>query len=167
MLELDRVFQENLGDETLLMRGFALLPEEVLDAYIRHLEIPFKTVLHAYDDVVRGGLPFEYCDVVCRFYRRLYERFTDTASRKLLLTRLLEMGVSHNRFFVMNTFVDMVAAIENPAEAAIARDVLDSHPRQCSELRDDLLEAVRMPMLRTAIEEAATRSTSLDDSFDV
>jgi hypothetical protein len=163
--KLHMIFADNLDDEILLQRAFVQLPENVVDAYVRHFPAQYREVLGAYDDAVSGNLPFEYCDVVARFYSKLYARFSDAATRRLLLGRLLDIGVSHNRFFVMDVVAKMLAAIKDPAEAAVARDVLLQHPYECRNLKDRLLSEVRLPILRQAIKEAAQQRDHDLDTF--
>ncbi len=163
---LNRTFHDHLDDENLLTRVFPRLPDQVLDGYVEYFPGDFKDVLTAYDQAVSGGLPFEYCDVVARFYKKLYERVRDAPTRRLVLSRLLDMGVSHNRFFVMGLFLEMLSAIRDPAEAAIARDVLLADPRNCSKLEADLLDTVRLPLLREAVREAVRRVREVDDEDD-
>ncbi len=159
---LDAIFQENLHDELLLTGTFARLPDRVLDAYVRHLSTPFRRVLRAYDEAVTGSLAFEYCDVVATFYSKLYAMFGDRGTKRLILSRLLEIAVSHNRFFVMGVVVDMLAGITNAAEAALAREVLLEHPYECQQLRGRLLNDLRLPLLRQAVKEA-----SQEDADDI
>jgi hypothetical protein len=155
--QLHTIFCDNLEDEILLRRVFPQLPDNVLDAYVRQFPGDFAVVLRAYDEGASGGLAFEYCDVVARFYSSLYPRFRDTATRKLLLGRLLDIAVSHNRFFVMDVVTGMLARIQDPAEAAVARDVLLEHPYECRRMKDRLLSEIRLPLLRNAVQAAARR----------
>ena len=153
---LNTIFQQNRGDELLLRVTFVGLPDNVLHAYVSYLRTPFQRVLRAYDEAVSGALAFQYCDVVATFYRKLYGLFTDVRTRKLLLGRLLEIGVSHNRFFVMDVVMDILGGISSPSEAAVARDVLLEHPHECCELKERLLAKVHLPILRQAIQQAAS-----------
>ncbi len=155
IIQLNRIFRENLGDELLLMRAFPRLPDSVLHTYLEYSAASFKQVLQAYDKVVSVPLPFEYCDVVGRFYRKLYYKLDDSATRRLLLGRLLDVGVGHNRFFVINVVVDMLAEIRDPGEAAVARDALYAHRHECLQLKSALLSTLRLPFLRAAVEDVA------------
>lgn len=44
-----------------------------------------------------GDLPFDYCDTVADFLQFAFGVTTDLAVHRLIITRLLEVGVSHNR----------------------------------------------------------------------
>jgi len=156
VLQLSAIFEQNRGDELLLRGTFARLPDNVLDAYVKYLRTPFLGVLKAYDEAVSGALAFEYCDVVATFYRKLYGVFTDVPTRKLLLGRLLKLGVSHNRWFVQGVVTDILAGITDAREAAVARDVLLQHQSECRQLKERLLVEVRLPILRQAIQQAAS-----------
>jgi serine/threonine protein kinase len=161
--QLHQIFRDNSDDEILMLRLFPRLPDALLHAYINYFPAEFRGVLRAYDASVSGGLPFEYCDVVAGFYRTLYAHFVDGPTRRLLLGRLLDMGVSHNRFFVMNVVAGILAAIHDPAEAVAARDAIREHPDACRRMNDQLMAEVRLPILRGAI-EAAVASAGPDPS---
>jgi hypothetical protein len=156
VFRLNTIFQHNLDDELLLRGTFARLPDNVLDAYVNYLRTPFRRVLGAYDEAVSGALAFEYCDVVAGFYRKLYGLFTDAPTRKLLLGRLLEIGVSHNRFFVMDVVMDILGGMSSPSEAAMARDVLAEHEYECGVLKERLLAELRLPLLRETVEQVTS-----------
>lgn len=151
---------DNLDDEVLLREVLPLFSDEIVAAYLRDRSGSFAKILRAYDAAVSGGLGFDYCDVVARMYQRLYGLVADLSTRRLLLARLLDMGVSHNRWMVMRATVSLLAAVSNPAEAAMAREVLMLDRKSCRALKADLLEKVRLPFLRKAIEDACALDAS-------
>lgn len=155
LLDLDRLFREHKSDEPLLRDILPTLPDDVLHEYVSRMWVGFREVLVAYDEAVSGGLAWEYCDVVARFYLRIYPQ-VDNDTRRLLISRLLDMGVGHNRFYVMNATVDLLAGIQDPAEAAAGRQALLADPHSTTKLKNDLLAAVKLPLLRAAIEEATS-----------
>ncbi len=53
---------------------------------------------------------------------------------------------------------NIVGAIYDPGEAALARDILLEHPSECVTLKPYILEEVRLPLLRKAAEQAASQS---------
>lgn len=153
--ELDAIFRDNLDDELLLRGTFPRLPPHVLSAYLRSIPASFKAVLRAYDDAVSGSLGFEYCDVVANFYSSLYRQITESSVREVLLTRLVEMGVSHNRFHVMGAVARIVGSADDAGEVVMVRDVLLNHRDECRALASYLSD-VRVPLLRQVIDDLAS-----------
>lgn len=73
----------------------------LLESLRERAEDSFRALLERYDNHVSGGLEFSYCDTVADFYRALSDTFDDIDLFRMLFTRLLDMGASHNRWHVM------------------------------------------------------------------
>ena len=99
----------------------------MLADYVRKLPSDFERVLAQYDDHVSGSLNFDYCDVVARFYRRVWDLTESLALRKMILTRLVRMGASHNRFFVGQVVGGMLTQITETSDVMMAVDILKTH----------------------------------------
>jgi eukaryotic-like serine/threonine-protein kinase len=122
--ELDNLFQTQEDDEVLYTKIFPRLPPAVIRQYQEQLKHRFDQRLRRFDQFVNGSLPFTYTDVVADFYREVYKIATEDDVKRLLISRLLEMGCSHNRYYVRDVLVSVLQSIKTEAEALLAKDVL-------------------------------------------
>jgi hypothetical protein len=128
------------------------MPPEALQVYVEEFGPSFRTVLDRFDEAVSGGLPFSYCDVVANFYSRVFDISKDRDIRRLVLVRLLDMGVSHNRFHVQGVFCRLVECLEDPADLAMLRSVLQADAYSTRKMKGDLLSLHLPPMIRSTVE---------------
>lgn len=145
------IFSSNQNDHELYMNYFPSVFRNSLFLLVAR-DSRFKHCLEVYDDHISGRLPFEYCDVVADFYEKVFSEVHDSESRKLVLTRLLEMGISHNRWHVQDVFCRLLSEIDDFTTAFIAVEILKNHPRQLSILCDNLRSIRLMPMIRNAVD---------------
>jgi hypothetical protein len=128
--ELHALFERHVDDEFFFQQQFPRLPDPLLKDYITRLPRDFERMLRIFDEHVSGGLDFAYCDVVADFYAKLWRQIDDVGVRRLLLTRLIEMGAWHNRFYVGDVVASLIAGVEDQSEALMVADVLASHPQE-------------------------------------
>ena len=122
--KLDEVMILNKDDEELYFRMVPRLPEQLTDLYMDSLPEAFKNMLATYDEHIVGSLPFSYCDVVADFYARLFRRSTDLELRRMLIGRLLEVGSSHNRWYVGEVVAALLGEVADISTAmAVAEEV--------------------------------------------
>lgn len=126
--ELDEHLARNANEEELYSKVVPRLPEALIDLYMADFHEAFTAMLRVYDRHISGPLPFTYCDVVTRFFRRIYERTEDLEVQRLILARLLAMGAYHNRWFVGEVTGALLAGIRNVSEAMMAAEVIDADP---------------------------------------
>jgi serine/threonine protein kinase len=112
------------SDEELLYRAFPRVPDLLIEQLLDDHPEAFDLVLKTYDNYVSGALPFDYCDVVANFYRRVYRNTTSEVHRRLILERLVRLGPSHNRWHVGEVVGSLLAEIAEKPEADMAADVL-------------------------------------------
>jgi eukaryotic-like serine/threonine-protein kinase len=70
------------------------------------------------------GWSFNFTDSIGRQCRNLFINSNDSLIKAKLLYALLEVGVSHNRWYVMGLFRDLFYSINDPVEALEVVDVL-------------------------------------------
>lgn len=116
------------NDEELFTREVPNLPQDLLHQYQDEEPVLFLAMMERYDRHVSGGLPFDYCDVVADFYANVWHRTSSLTLRRLLLSRLIEMGASHNRFHVGFVVSDLLNEISSPSTAEMASDVIRERP---------------------------------------
>lgn len=123
-------------DEELYFRNVPVLPRELVLQIMRHRPRDFRVILEAYNGHIQGGLPFDYCDVVANFYRQVFQSTRDTDLRRMILTRLIELGPTHNRWHVGDVVAGLLGGIEDDQTALIAADVIRSDAPHALWFRD-------------------------------
>ena len=123
---LDEHLARNATEEELYFKVIPRLPESLVDLYMDELDDAFTAMLRVYDEHISGGLPFSYCDVVARFYTRVFRRSDDLDLQRIILARLIAMGASHSRWFVGEMTGDLLTKIRDVSEAMMAAEVIDA-----------------------------------------
>ena len=126
--EIDELLHFQSSNEALFTAHFSKLPERLLEQYQRDIPDAFASVLRIYDDHISGGLPFSYCDEVAKLYRDIIRRSDRLDVLQLILTRLMIMGKTHNRFFVRDVVIQLLTSFTDPSRAAAAADVIKKNP---------------------------------------
>lgn len=124
----DEHLRKHQDDEGLYREVVPRLPRVMTRQYMASLPAGFSTVLRAYDAHLDGGLPFDYCDTVADFYKFVWAETDDQSLRRLLLSRLINMGASHNRWHVGGVVRDIFVEIKDPGTASLAADVIRADP---------------------------------------
>ena len=101
------------------------MPREVIRAFLDDDPGDFGRMLAEFDKHIEGGLPFDYCDVVARFYRSVWQETDDLGIRELILRRLIVMGKNHNRWFVGEVVAELLGEVDDAATAMMAVAVID------------------------------------------
>jgi len=122
--ELHELLERYSDNELLYHAVLPELSEEMLEDYVAKLPSDFERVLAQYDDHVSGSLNFSYCDVVARFYRQVWDLTESLTVRKMILTRLVRMGASHNRFFVGQVTGGLLSQVTETSDVMMAVDIL-------------------------------------------
>jgi hypothetical protein len=143
---LDEHLQRNRDERELFQKVIPRLPEELVDLYMTELDDAFMETLLVYDNHVSGNLPFAYCDVVANFYRRLWRRRDDLILRRRLLARLIELGATHNRWYLGQIVADLLAGIDDVGTAMMAAEVIDADARHAEWYWDPWVK--RLPLLQ-------------------
>jgi serine/threonine protein kinase len=111
-------------EEELFYQSVPRLPRDLLTHMASQRPDDLATIVEAYNGHTRGSLPFDYCDVLANFYRHVFRVSADLALRELILTRLVALGPSHNRFHVGRVVAGLLASIEDDIEAEVAASIV-------------------------------------------
>lgn len=142
------------GNNAAFMRRFMPgLSDELLRVYVQDHSRDFLHVLREFDRHVDGDQPFEYCDVVANWYRRIYDLTTNLEIKQLVLARLFDMGPHHNRYHVGSVLASLLAGINETSEAMMAADIVSSDKRNADWLseRAEMREASLVPVIEDAL----------------
>lgn len=123
LAELAKIFLENPDNEDLYLEVLAKMPDEIVSKLIISHNTSFLSIIQAYDEYVSGNLAFAYCDTVARFYEKIFWEVDNYQIKRMVLSRLLDMGCSHNRFYVRDIMARMVHEIKDVGLARLALDV--------------------------------------------
>lgn len=80
-----------------------------------------------YNNIIGQGWPFNYTDSIAIQCERLYEAIKDIEMKSDIISLLLLLGISHNRFFVMDTFISLLYKIKETNEAIAVNNKLNTH----------------------------------------
>ena len=150
---LDEHLSRNASEEELYFKVVPRLPDSLIDLYMDDLGASFNTMLHIYDRHISGGLPFSYCDTVARFYSRLFDRADDVDMQRLILSRLIAMGASHNRWTVGEITGALLSRIRDVSDAMVAAEVIDADPHHAQWFWDPWIKG--KPLMRPIAEAFA------------
>jgi len=156
--ELDELFRANQDDEVFYTNLFPRLPRVIIEQYHATLKHRFFERLRKFDEHVSGSLPFSYTDVVADFYEMVYSIVTDMDVKRLILVRVLDMGLSHNRFHVGNVFASILQSIKSQEEALLAREVLKQNPQGALWCEDACKSGQVLPAIREAFDECISKT---------
>lgn len=159
---LDSHLRTYAREEQLYRRIVPRIPKAILRTWALTEPASFRELMRTYDGHVsqNGELPFDYCDTVADFLEFVFGISTDLAVQRLVITRMLEVGVSHNRWHVAHVAVDLLASLKSESEVACAVEVIDDHQRAASWIAD---QALKRP-LRAPIAEALRRASASPDA---
>jgi eukaryotic-like serine/threonine-protein kinase len=115
-------------DEEFYFRAVPRLPFPLVEQLINERPDEFDVILRAYNGHIEGGLPFEYCDVVANFYRRIFQKTSDLDHKRLILTRLIDLGADHNRWHVGGVVAGLLTELTEPSEISMAAEVIRADP---------------------------------------
>jgi eukaryotic-like serine/threonine-protein kinase len=161
--DIDAHLRQNPDEEAMFTRAVPRLPEELLDQYQDELPDEFLQMLEMYDRHVSGGLPFEYCDVVTRFYERIFRRTKDPGLRELIIRRLYLMGAIHNRWYVRTRLLTLLAEFRDASTVALVDKVIreDDSGWMAEFVRQAASDFALPASVRHAIEETANQLPSI------
>jgi tRNA A-37 threonylcarbamoyl transferase component Bud32 len=157
--QIHMVLMENIGNIKFWHEAFPLIKGEHLQQYLEYNRRGYFDALKQYDEYISGDVGFSYCDVIANLYSEIFQSVRETEIEALILTRLLRLGVSHNRFYVKDTFCRLVAGIRDQSSALVAIDVIKNNPGEVVELKDrfsnvNILEGINKAIIEvTAVNQ--------------
>lgn len=154
--DLAEILMRNPDDSNLYLQFVPLLPVVVVKALGKDAPTEFAQILSNFDVFAYGNHPFSFCDTLADFIAVAYDAVTELATRRLLIARLLELGASHNRFYVREVFVVLVAkAVKAPGYAAVVADILRADPTGCEFVMQALRQKAMPQIVLAALEADA------------
>ena len=156
--ELTRTLEANASDDELYREHIPTLPDYVVSDLINAHLASFERIIEIFDEHISGSLTFSYTDVVADFYERLFSLDIPLPLKRIILSRLVAMGVSHNRWYVMGVAVKLFQTIKDVAVAQVAAEVIendhyiDNHHYSAETLKDRLLRGELHSIVRSALE---------------
>jgi serine/threonine protein kinase len=142
---LHEFFERNVDDRALFQTVVPRLPRGLINQYVTELPNEFKRMIRVFDECVSGSLDFNYCDKVANFYRDVWRMTNDLEIRKLLLTRLVQMGYSHNRFHVGDVVAEILTEVSETPDVMMVLDVLRANRQEAAWLKPNRgLRATRL-----------------------
>lgn len=124
---LARLLLENIEDNVVLTEILPKLPDPILQSLIENNISILSTVLEAFDEAVNRQLPFEYCDVVANFYKKVFYWTDSDEVRIMILRRLPKLGFYHNRWYVGEVFSKIVDSLKDPSLILVVKEILESN----------------------------------------
>lgn len=116
------------GDEELFSKAVPRLDPLLIEQLAKEQSCAFDVILRSYDDHIQGQLPFDYCDAVANFYRRVFYQTDSHDHKRLILDRLMKIGPDHNRWRVGDVIAELLASIADPNVAGMANDLKRQNP---------------------------------------
>lgn len=114
---------------------FALADDEYIALENQQLELLQSLVKKLKDYYTSQMWGFDYTDTIGTACKTFYELSTDSTIKALFLFIILEVGISHNRFYVMGIGRTLVKQLKNNlAEAMELCTLLNQRPLQLSRL---------------------------------
>jgi hypothetical protein len=151
--EFDELLRLNQDDEVLFTKVFPRIPKVLVERYHQILKHRFFERLRKFDQHVSGSLPFSYTDVVADFYEEVYRIVDDLEIKRLILSRLLDMGHAHNRFHVGEVFATIVKSVTSHEEALLVREVLKQNPQATVWCADGCRKGSLVPLIKDTIDQ--------------
>ena len=152
LIELTHTLEANASDYELYSQFVPRLPKYVVTDLLERHQNSFGRIIVNFDDLISGSLLFTYTDVVANFYESLFWSTQSLNIKKIILKRLLAMGVSHNRWYVMDVTVKLFRAIEDVAVAQVAAEVIDNDHYHADDLKDRLLRGELHSIIKSSVE---------------
>ena len=151
--KLDGLFQAHIDDESFILKLLPKLPSRAIRKYYRLRKHQFDELMRTFEKFLPESLPFEYTDTVADFYERVFRIATDSGVRRLVLSRLMRMGFSHNRFHVGSVVARILSGIKSEDDALLAIEVIRQNPEAAGWCAQDCNSADLFPVVKDALDE--------------
>lgn len=150
--QLLELLEQHADDAHLYRQVLPSLDEAAISVALDRFPGDMQRVIENYDEHVSGSLSFDYCDVAADLYHRIYGSTDDLRLRRRLLTRLVLMGWSHNRYHVGGVVASLLMRARETSEVMMTTDVLHAHRDATAFLRPN--PQLRVADLAPSIDEA-------------
>ena len=121
-----RLIVKHIDDRDLVHETvMQMSPDAALEVYLADANLMKRIILEFADFICSQGWPFGYTDKIGRKCRELYNSLEDPLLRADLLYCVTELGLSHNRFYVINIMQSLFNIQKDSSEwSAIERRFL-------------------------------------------
>lgn len=151
-----RLVMENDGDLQLFVQVVPMIPEAVLTQMAIRDPEQYWSFIQVFDRFADGGFGFDFTDTIARFLVAAYRASNDQRVHQLIISRLLVLGASHNRWFVRDRFIEVVrSALAQPHYAPLVAEALRENTWAVDFVRAHLRELSLPTVVRQALEAAA------------
>ncbi len=117
--------QKNIDNPDEVNEVIMKLPSHIFaQMLISYKEIVEKIIEIFKNHVTEQEWPFNYTDTIADKCLSFYNSISDMQIKAKLIYILVEMGVSHNRFYVINIAKDLLQKIKKPSEGFIVVEEL-------------------------------------------
>lgn len=138
--QLHEALMENRDNADKLHEALMAIPAEAFQRYSEAYPEAARELLRKFSEhVEKTGWGFDACDEIANVILRLRKATEDVPSRVNLSMALLELGFSHNRWYVMGKFRDHLTKLESPGEILALRDALAKAPHRMATMKESLL----------------------------
>lgn len=117
LTSLDELFVRHADDTVFYLEVFPLFPAEIWAGLYLHDRLSFRRIMDGYDSCVAIPLPFSYTDKVASCYASIFRNLRDPDIAVLILNRLIQMGYTHNRWYVRTILENLIK--EKPLDGLV------------------------------------------------
>lgn len=148
---LVELLYECLGDTDALHKAIMTLPVPVIGRAFEANEDVMSTVLEAFGDfVAKQSWAFEYTDTIARQCAGIFENIDLPIARAKIVASIAELGLRHNRWFVMGRASVMIEMVENQEEETVfVEELVEAGP----EILEALAQYVTFEKLAPRLQE--------------
>lgn len=137
------------GDTDSIRKAFIQMPLEILQSFSEaHGPQVAEMEKKVMEQAASAGWPFEYCDILGDMLVRIYRSSPEAEIRARAIITLMELGYSHNRFYVIDLFRRLIREMADAGEILELRDMLKTtNPLRLVKVKGDFLAAdVPLPL---------------------
>jgi hypothetical protein len=136
-------------DQSLLHDCAVKLPAEVFAALYQHNPDVARILVKGFADTARSqGWPFEYTDRIGSACSRFFDIVDDPEIRAMVTATALDVGVSHNRYYVMDVAARLISDVKEEVQARTLAHALAPIANQLSAIEGRVKLAKLHPLIR-------------------
>ncbi|MFI5561811.1 serine/threonine-protein kinase [Amycolatopsis japonica] len=153
-LKLYATILQNASDQQLLLEVLPLFNLTVFESLQQASRDAVERLVSLYDSVTEGAFPFSFVDRIADFFLAAFSTTDSLAAKRQCIEKLLQIGYSHNRFYVRDELMSLFSGLDGET-VAIAVDALNRNLDGVAYLRESGGRLVSLPAaIRRVIESA-------------
>lgn len=125
---LDQLLIANQEDDVLYKEFAVSLPVPVMQQLLKHRPDGLRAVVARFLHLAGGSHPFSYTDRIADFLANVHGLVHDTGIRRSIMEHLLDLGYTHNRWYVAQVFARLVSGSTDPSDVMAIAQVLRDNP---------------------------------------